>query len=121
MNEHEILLNSIPTGKDNAVSMKSLAEMIGVSERRVRSMVNAARADNFLISSGNSGYWRPETNAEVKESYIRQKHMATSILRTTGESRRVLGTIDGQISLDLDEDNDLDADDDLDEDKTDET
>lgn len=50
-------IRSIPYGKDNAVSMKSLADAYGVEERKIRLIVQLLREHGVPIIGDRHGYY----------------------------------------------------------------
>lgn len=75
------ILSVIPTGRENAISMREIAAVLGLdSTRLVRKLINEARTDGALICSGDNGYWFPANLEEVRDSYLRSRSMALSIL-----------------------------------------
>lgn len=74
----------MPTGRDNAVPMKYIAQMTRMSERDVRSAVNEARLAGNMIVGDDHGYYVAETIEELVGYFFRlRKHTKTtqSILR----------------------------------------
>lgn len=90
MNDIERLTKAIPVGRRNAIHVRNLADNLGVSERTLRIMINGARDKGELICTGDEGIWLPESEADVRESYGRQRSMALSILKSATGSRRFL-------------------------------
>lgn len=68
---HRAILAHIPTGADNAVSMKDLARVLGEDQRTVRLQIEKARLDRNIIASTDQGYFIPETESELRE-YVRR-------------------------------------------------
>ncbi len=59
------LLDLIPHGEENAVSMKTLASVLNIECRSVRQMVLDARIKGAVICSSSAGYFQPETHEEL--------------------------------------------------------
>lgn len=76
------LMDYIPVGEANAVSMAELAALLGVDTRIIRKTVNELRTNGEIICSGNSGYWLPEEPTDSIRYYKRARSMALSILKT---------------------------------------
>ena len=68
---HRAILAHIPTGADNAVSMKDLARVLAEDQRTVRLQIEKARLDRNIIASTDQGYFIPETESELRE-YVRR-------------------------------------------------
>ena len=69
------LVELIPTGRENAVSMKDLAALMNISERGLRLLVQQAREQGAAICSdwdNNGGYYMPADEYEAM-SYLRQQ------------------------------------------------
>ena len=68
-----IITDHLSVGKENAVTGKKLAEMLGCHERDITLSVNALRKSGVLICSNRSGFFLPENDEDIK-SFIRQMH-----------------------------------------------
>lgn len=65
------LTESIPAGRKEAVSMRYLAKIHGLTEREIRRAIEQARRDGMLICSSEQGYFLPETVQEIR-AYTRR-------------------------------------------------
>lgn len=76
------ILDFVPTGRQNAVSMKELAIRIGVDQRTARKLVFEARKRGAIICSvcgeNASGYYRPASIDEVRPYIAMQEHRIAS-------------------------------------------
>lgn len=81
MKEPREIVYLLGEGKENARSAAELAAVLGVDERQVRKVMNAARNDGAQICSGVPGYWLPGDPAELRETYTRIKRHAASSLK----------------------------------------
>ena len=61
------ILDMIPEGRENAVSMADLARVLKVEERQIRKIVFDARIDGTVICGTAAGYYKPATEAEIRE------------------------------------------------------
>ncbi|MBR3422816.1 MAG: hypothetical protein IKG98_12275 [Ruminococcus sp.] len=75
-----MLLEMIPYGKENAISMEQLAILLNEKERNVRAMIYAERLKGAVICSACSrngdektGYYRPICPEEAKAYVDMQK------------------------------------------------
>ena len=84
------ILEFIPTGKENAVSMAELSSMIGVDNRTTRSMIYQLRRSGELVCSGDSGYYQPGNNQELFEWYRMAHSRAIGTLTTLKKARQML-------------------------------
>ncbi len=91
----------IPTGRDNALPMRTLAILAGVEERTARSMVHKARTQGEPICSvccgGKCGYYMPR-NIEEAKVYLRQQNARLKSLRAAlrGVKQFIFNAIRGQ-------------------------
>ena len=69
----------IPEGHENAISRKSLCTLTGLSDRKIRQMIEEARRSTIIISNDDgSGYWRyPDKPTKAEENllnkYVKQQ------------------------------------------------
>lgn len=80
--EHKTILQMIPRGKMNAVSMRYLSIFLGVDQRTIRSMIAKARIDGNIIAGTDAGLFIPETVSELLE-YVRRTQ---SRIKTSSET-----------------------------------
>lgn len=85
------IYNYLPHGKNHAIKADVLAAELGYSSTRaLQKAIEEERRTGALILSGAGGYYAPETVAEVRESYERNRSRATSLLYTLKECRKWL-------------------------------
>ena len=84
------LLALLPVGKEKGVSRKALSEELRIRTRDVSDLVLKARRDNYIIASGNTGYFVPATDGELLEYYLHSRRMAITILTSIKTTRREL-------------------------------
>ena len=84
----------IPIGESNAISMRDLAALTGVTERTLRHQITADRERGLLIASSDAGYFFPANEAE-RERYIRRMkarlRSTASIIRAAEQAEIVEG------------------------------
>lgn len=95
----ELLYEAIPTGEDNAVSLETLAEYFGVSERDMRSRILFARKNGYIICSLPSeqkGYYIPVDDKELLRCYrmFKKRQEATDSILQLMRDCLVRGGID---------------------------
>lgn len=90
MKEAREIICFLGEGRENARSAAELAAVLGVDERQVRKVMNAARNDGALICSGVPGYWLPGDPAELWETYTRVSRQADSSMKAMESIRRKL-------------------------------
>lgn len=82
MTTTEILAATIPLGKENAITRKSLAIALGIPDRRMREAIEKARADGLMIvnlGDGN-GYYQTNDLDEIAQQYHKDTARAMSVL-----------------------------------------
>ena len=84
--EYKALLDRIPYGAHQAISMKVLADSFDMKPAELREYVLKARIDGCFILSGQNGYYLPETAADIRSyslhrcQYIKTAQKAVSPL-----------------------------------------
>ena len=58
-------------------------------DRTLRALANAARAQGFLICSGNSGYWLPSSSAEIDETIGRMISQGQDMIRSAKRIKKL--------------------------------
>lgn len=89
------LLNAIPFGAENAIHMEPLAKKLGVSARRLRRMIREARMHDYLIGSGNEGYFQTDEQSEesmndLQRFYNARRMAGTGTLRMLRATKKKL-------------------------------
>ena len=84
------LTASVPTGRRNAVPMKTLAVYWGVPERVLRHYICFARMNGEFILSCPDGYFKPETLWEAQEFLSAMHRRAMTSLKSIQPLRRIL-------------------------------
>lgn len=81
------ILDYIPSGKDNAVSMRYLAVILSTDTRKIRSMVHNARISGHVVIGDENGYYKPECEEDLigwirkETAALRSKNMALQSAR----------------------------------------
>lgn len=77
---NRVILNIVPYGKRNALTMTEISSVLGVNRREVRTLLEQARSDGNIIAGTDAGIFIPETDSELKEYVHRsQARIRTSI------------------------------------------
>lgn len=88
-----LLIDSIPTGKENAVKCAELAKIFNCGERDITSSINALRNDGVIVCSCSDGYYRPRDDEDIK-SFVRQmQSRAREIQKAVKPAEEYLKTI----------------------------
>lgn len=68
--------NYIPEGYENAISRKNLCIATGLTDRKIRELIEEARRDTIIISNNDgSGYWIYPDNPTEKEKLLLQRYV----------------------------------------------
>ena len=92
--KHAKILDLIPTGRGNAISMKDLARILEVDVRGVRQLVHNARNDGEVICGTESGYYQPATKEELRDYIALAQSRAFSCLRSLKAARKLLSEME---------------------------
>ena len=95
----ENLYNTIPVGKENAISKRKLCELFNLDERMVRKYIadlrNQDNGDNYIIisSSHRRGYYKTDKLDEIeqfeKEVLNRGKHTFYPLVKVRKVKERI--------------------------------
>ena len=80
----------IPTNKESAVSREMLCQWTGLSDRKVRKLIEKARREGIMILSFGNGYYISEDLEDLKRYYAQERRRAISILARLKIIRRKL-------------------------------
>ena len=80
----------IPTNKESAVSREMLCQWTGLTDRKVRKLIELARAEGVMILSFGNGYYISEDLEELQRYYAQERRRAISILTRLKVIRRKL-------------------------------
>lgn len=88
---HELLLH----GGTNAIPAADIARMVGMSERRVRKIVETERLAGAVILTGDGGYFLPSEDPNLAQMEIaawmaQRTATAGTMLKTVEMARKVL-------------------------------
>lgn len=103
--EHFPIAELLPAGAENAVSSRSLAQMIGCSDvRQLQSMIAKERERGALIlSTTTGGYFLPDVGEKGKQeiaAFVSALHArAINTLKAAAAARKALAVLDGQEAL----------------------
>lgn len=84
------ILDLIPTGSENAISMAALARALNTSERQTRKIVYNARLNGTVIAGDANGYYIPKTEGELQEYYTVTRRRALGTLASLKAARRMI-------------------------------
>ena len=83
---------SIPFGRNNAIKRDTLCSKVGMSDRKVRKMIELARGFGFIIvnEQNGAGYYQSDDIDDIERQYKQDTARAMSILARRKELRRRL-------------------------------
>lgn len=86
------IITVLPVGKENAVSQKQLAAVLGVSERHLRKIIETERQNGKVICSSSdadeNGYFLPANVEEAREFCVTMEKRAKTTLRCLKATRQ---------------------------------
>lgn len=94
------------TGEQNGQTLKRLREILPGDGRSLRAQIERERRDTPILS-GQSGYYLPATENEVRQFCASMRHRArqvwataANVERAAGLTRAVKHQLDGQLTID---------------------
>ena len=82
MFDKNVILSNLRQGEENAISAHALAELCGITERRLRREIFLLRSDGQPIMSSRSGYFFPKTIQEIRTFSRQMRKRAISGFQT---------------------------------------
>ena len=83
----------LSSGQENALSAASLADLLNVCPRTLRTMVHKERKHGYLIISDSSGYYRPANREEIQRFCRAMQSRITSASENQVNPKRILAQI----------------------------
>ena len=83
------LIDLIPTGRREAVSMTALSHLSGFPSAVIRQQVLNARKIGVLICSSDRGYYFPEDYDELKNYFFRRR----KYIKTANDALKPFGAV----------------------------
>lgn len=71
------IIEFLPVGIENAVSMEELSSRTGLTQREIRAAILEARRKGVPVCSAEEGYWIAQNADEASRCY--RRHMARAI------------------------------------------
>lgn len=88
------VIDFLPVGEENAVTMTELANMLNCSKREARALIYEARCKGAVICSNpdsvKGGYFLPQNNDEIKRFIIFAEHRISSTKAAVKPAKRFL-------------------------------
>lgn len=87
-----ILVSYLHTGERNAISRETLADLMGMPDRKVRELIEKARNEGvFILNRQNGrGYYLPDSIDDIYRQYKQDTSRALSILKRRKYMRQIL-------------------------------
>ena len=93
---YQTILQLIGKGEENAIHLGELIKHTDLHDRDVRRCIEQLRRSGEVIISSASGYFRPETPAELKRYINQETHRAKSIFYTLKNARQMMQRLEEQ-------------------------
>ncbi len=86
------VIDAIPAGRENAIKRAVLSEKVGMTDRKMRKMIEMARSMGCIIVNDQTGagYYQSDDLDEIERQYRQDTARAMSILVRRKELRRRL-------------------------------
>ena len=88
------IVDFLPVGEENAVTMIELANMLNCSKREARALIYEARCKGAVIcsspDSAKGGYFLPKNNDEVRRFIMFAEHRINSTKEATRSAKKFL-------------------------------
>ena len=86
------IIEAIPYGRENAIPRRDLAAKLGVTDRKMREMVQGLRERGFLVMNAQDGrgYYFSSDLDEIERQYRQDTARAMSILKRRKLMRSML-------------------------------
>ncbi len=94
------ILELIPKGRENAVNLAYLANILHISERTVKKYISEIRICGTPIIGDQHGYYKPADRSELEWYYHIFRKRGLTALRSISSARRKLQEVPGQLSVD---------------------
>jgi hypothetical protein len=91
-----LLMEAKHVGKNNAVSMGTLSHQLGITERRLRELINEIRQETnrfgeyVLVSNYKIGYWLSDSPEDIKEWLKGYLGLAKTMFKTANAAKKHL-------------------------------
>lgn len=86
----DIIIGSISTGENNAVSLAGLCRRTGENERIVRLCIEDMRRRGAVICSSSKGYYLPSCTDELRRYVRTEQARSRSIKKTLSAAEKLL-------------------------------
>lgn len=94
----KLLMDLIPRGEESAVSVPTLAKILGTNERDIRKQVSNLRTQGELILSSARGYFRPATVGELRRFVSAMTKRGRATFAAVAAARKALRQLEAERS-----------------------
>ena len=86
------IIDFIPYGKENAVKRSTLCALTGMSDRKVREMIERERCQGYVIANcqDGNGYYQTNDLDEVIRQFRQEHRRALSIHKRQAPLRKII-------------------------------
>ena len=88
------IVDFLPVGEENAMTMTELANMMNCSKREARALIYEARCKGAVICSSpdgiKGGYFLPKNNDEIKRFIMFSEHRINATKEATKSAKKFL-------------------------------
>ena len=85
----EVLIEHLPTRKEDAIKQKELSDILGIQTRLVRLLVQQARKEGYSIcSTPYNGYWLSNKYQDVTETVYVLQCQVNTLMNTITDLKR---------------------------------
>lgn len=89
--QHEIVTDMIPCGRENAIKLPQVAQLLDTDSRTARLMIQRARRSVPVLSDNASGYWISNDPNEVRRFSESMRRRARQIYKTAANVEKAAG------------------------------
>lgn len=89
--QHEIISGVIPCGRENAIKLPQVAQLLDTDSRTARLMIQRARRSVPVLSDNASGYWISNDPNEVGRFSESMRRRARQIYKTAANVEKAAG------------------------------
>lgn len=93
------VIRYLSVGKENAVDLITLSELMDMCPRNVGRIIHKERANGTVICSSTNGYYLPANKEDIREFVESMQKRATSIFSSLKSAKKYLNTLDGQEAI----------------------
>lgn len=101
------IIDYIPKGKRNAISVNRLSELVGKDKREISRLIMTARKNGeVILTEATGGYWKPDYNdPDIKEQLLSfiQFMLSKNTFSTVRSAQKALTAIENQRQIQIED------------------